>query len=77
MPAKHPKTKGRCKANTCRCMLPCWDHCQDNPDSVLHEPDLSSARQADGALVGVLDFNCKHCGQSGSLRVKSEDVVFS
>lgn len=77
MPAKKtPKTKGRCKVNTCRCMLPCWKHCQDN-EGGLHEPDLTSAHVGDGADAGVVDFNCTHCGQSGSLKVKPEDVVFS
>lgn len=76
MTTKTPKTKGHCNVRTCRAVLPCWEHCQDSFDG-LHEPDMASAFVGDGADVGVVDFNCRHCGQSGSLKVRPEDVVFS
>lgn len=79
MPAKkpfQPKTKNqRCKVPNCRTVLPCWDHCQAVADA-LHVPDMNSARSV-VEDPGVVDYTCKHCGQSGSARVKPEDVVFS
>jgi len=79
MPAKKkfaPKTKNqRCKVKFCRTCLPCWEHCQGSDDA-LHEPDMNSARSV-VEDPGVVDYTCKHCGQSGSARVKPEDVVFS
>jgi hypothetical protein len=39
-----------------------------------HSPDPDSVAARDGELV--VDVNCKHCGQSGSVTIKPEDILW-
>ncbi len=40
-----------------------------------HEADPNTAVKADG-VDWVIDFNCKHCGRSGSVYVNSRNIAW-
>ncbi len=68
------------KCNHCEHEGTCYAHCQEKADG-KHEPDPRTASTfyengLDSEYVYV-DFNCKHCGTSGSTKVNLNDVVFS
>ena len=48
----------------------CYEHCRETEDG-KHEPDPGSATvpQQSGETDFLVDYNCKHCGISGSVRV--------
>lgn len=46
--------------------------CPKSPDQ-LHEADPRTAVKADGAHW-IIDFNCKHCGRSGSVYVDPRNI---
>ena len=53
------------------------DRCAESPTG-KHEPDPQSIQPADGAgrnrgTDWLIDTNCLHCGQSGSMRIDPSD----
>ena len=65
----------KCKSKGCQVLLPCYDHCQESRDGE-HEADPCSAQQARGVAF-IVDYNCKHCGQSGGVCVESMDIAWN
>ena len=62
----------------------CYAHCQDSasgehevaPDSAdSSESERDNVLRKDGTIV--VDFNCRHCGQSGSVGVHATDIAWS
>jgi hypothetical protein len=58
----------------------CYAHCQVAEDG-KHEVDTTSAdshqckhHDDDGNII--VDFNCKNCGQGGSISVKVADIAW-
>lgn len=62
----------KCRVKGCQVLLPCYDHCQGTPNGE-HEADPFSASQADDTEF-VVDYTCKHCHQSGGVRVEPKDI---
>jgi hypothetical protein len=52
-----------------------WDVCDDSEDG-KHEVDPLSAQQAPGCPM-VVDYNCKHCGQSAGVSVALDALQWS
>lgn len=52
----------------------CYEHCQVAANG-CHQADPGSAQAAD-SLDWIIDFTCRHCGQSGSisLRIDAADI---
>jgi len=49
-----------------------YEWCQQSVDG-LHEADPFSAQQADGTEF-IVDYTCRHCGQSGAVIVNPKDI---
>lgn len=62
----------KCKVRGCQVLLPCYDHCQEAVDG-QHEADPSSG-VAPKMPDFVIDYNCRHCGQSGAVAVNPKDI---
>lgn len=72
-------SKGKISSHCDHCEKPtlksdCFIHCHDNTSGV-HEANPRSATQADGSDF-VVDYTCKHCGQSGSVAVPEADITW-
>jgi len=52
----------------------CLEHCQETEDG-KHEADPQSATVPAGSEF-LVDYTCKHCGQSGSLAVDEKDIMW-
>ncbi len=55
--------------------IDCYVHCYETAEG-KHEADPKSASSGpqDGDANIVVDFNCKHCGQSGGLAVDPKNI---
>ena len=61
----------------------CYAHCQESA-SGEHEVEPNSANSSESEADNVLresgtivvDFNCRHCGQSGSVSVMATEVAW-
>lgn len=65
----------KCRVKGCQVFLPCYDHCQGTSDG-SHEADPLSAQQADSPEF-IVDYNCKHCWQSGGVIVNPKDIAWA
>ena len=66
----------KCKVKGCQVLLPCYDHCQESRAGE-HEADPLSAFSPADATPFTVDYNCKHCGQSGGVAVDPKDIAWN
>jgi hypothetical protein len=50
----------------------CYEHCQETEDG-KHEADPTSGTVPAGSEF-LVDYTCKHCGQSGAVAVDPKEI---
>ena len=65
------RNKEICKVKGCG-KEQCHEHCQVAANG-CHQADPKSARAAN-SVDWIIDFWCRHCGQSGAVKVDPADI---